>query len=169
MIRNTLFVALLATGLVACGQNEAPVCRNDSPGFLITNVDVIDGSGSAAVAADVRINDGLIADIGNLDRCEGEAVIDGGGQTLTPGFIDTHTHADTLIFEQPDALAAVSQGITTAIAGQEAAISEGRKVRTQLNAIAGKTLGLAQQGNQSAAIIIKQMKAAGVNFSQAGE
>jgi hypothetical protein len=61
------------------------------------------------------------------------------------------------------------QALQTAIAGQEAAISEGRKVRTQLNAIAGKTLGLAQQGNQSAAIIIKQMKAVGVNFSQAGE
>ena len=70
-------------------QEEATVCRNDPPGFLITNVEIIDGSGSPAFAADVRVNDGLIADMGELERCEGETVVDGGAQTLAPGFIDT--------------------------------------------------------------------------------
>jgi N-acyl-D-amino-acid deacylase len=110
---------LCFSGLVGCSEGDIPVCTNEPPGFLITNVEIIDGSGSPAFAADVRINDGLIADIGELERCDGETVVDGDGQTLTPGFIDTHTHADTLIFEQPDALAAVAQGITTAIAGQD--------------------------------------------------
>lgn len=104
--------------VAACGQEEPVVCHNDS-GFLITNVQVIDGSGSPAVPGSVRITDGLIAEIGDLSACEAETVVDGGGQTLAPGFIDTHSHADSLLSEQPDAIAAVSQGITTAIVGQD--------------------------------------------------
>ena len=105
--------------LFACTQEEATVCRNDPPGFLVTNVEIIDGSGSPAVAGAVRIRDGLIADIGDLQQCDGETVVDGGGQTLTPGFIDTHSHADGGIFEHPDALVVVSQGITTVVVGQD--------------------------------------------------
>jgi N-acyl-D-amino-acid deacylase len=92
---------------------------NEAPGFLLTNVQVIDGSGSPAFPARVRIRDGLIAEVGLLEACSGESVIDGGGKALAPGFIDTHSHADSLIFDRPDALAAVSQGITTVIAGQD--------------------------------------------------
>jgi len=90
-----------------------------APGFLITNVEIIDGSGAPAFAGSVRINDGLIADIGDLERCEGETVINGGGHTLSPGFIDTHSHADGGIFDHPDALVIVSQGITTVVVGQD--------------------------------------------------
>jgi N-acyl-D-amino-acid deacylase len=82
-------------------------------------VQVIDGSGSPAISASVRIRDGLISQIGSLDACAGEATVDGDGQTLAPGFIDTHSHADSLIFEHPDALSAVSQGITTVVVGQD--------------------------------------------------
>jgi N-acyl-D-amino-acid deacylase len=110
---------LVIAALAGCSQEEAPTCANEAPGFLISNVNVIDGSGSPAVAASVRISDGIISAVGTLDACEGEDVVDGGGQTLAPGFIDTHTHADSLILERPDALAAVSQGITTVIAGQD--------------------------------------------------
>ncbi|MDT8321301.1 MAG: amidohydrolase family protein, partial [Xanthomonadales bacterium] len=35
------------------------------------------------------------------------------------GFIDTHSHADGALNEQPEALAAVSQGITTVVVGQD--------------------------------------------------
>jgi N-acyl-D-amino-acid deacylase len=106
-------------GLVSCGEDTIPACANEAPGSLFTNVEVIDGSGSAAISADVRINDGLISDIGDLTPCNGEIVVDGGGHTLAPGFIDTHSHADGLIFEHLDALSAVSQGITTVIVGQD--------------------------------------------------
>lgn len=112
--------ALFATiALTGCSQEEAATCSNNEPGFLITNVQVIDGSGSPAVSASVRITDGMIAAVGSLEACADERVVDGGGQTLAPGFIDTHTHADSLILEHPDAIAAVSQGITTVIAGQD--------------------------------------------------
>lgn len=105
--------------LIACVDDQTPACRNDPPGFLIANVSVIDGRGRAAYPADVRINDGLIADIGDLHECDGETVVDGDGRALAPGFIDTHSHADDDIIEQSDATAAVSQGITTVVVGQD--------------------------------------------------
>jgi N-acyl-D-amino-acid deacylase len=38
---------------------------------------------------------------------------------LAPGFIDTHSHADADLDTMPDALGAVSQGITTVVGGQD--------------------------------------------------
>ena len=120
MKMNTRIALLLVTSMLfACSQEEAPVCRNDPPGFLITNVQIINGSGSPAITGAVRVSDGLIADSGDLVQCDGETVVDGGGQTLTPGFIDTHSHADGGIFDHPDALSAVNQGITTVVVGQD--------------------------------------------------
>lgn len=121
-VRRHLKLLVAVQSLVflgACTEEQTPACRNDPPGFLITNVSVIDGRGTAAYPADVRVNDGLIANIGDLQECDGETVVDGEGRTLAPGFIDTHSHADDHIIEQTDATAAVSQGITTVVVGQD--------------------------------------------------
>ena len=105
--------------LCACTREEATVCRNDPAGFLISNVENVDGTGAPALSGSVRVNNGLIADFGDLESREVETVIDGGGQTLAPDFFDTHGHADRGIFEHPDALIVVSQGITTIVVGQD--------------------------------------------------
>ena len=104
-------------------------CRPDTPAAdlpsadvhsrLIDNVVIVDGSGAPRQAGAVRIEGGLITEAGVLVPLPGETVIDGGGLVLAPGFIDTHSHADDDLFEQPGALAAVSQGITTAVFGQD--------------------------------------------------
>jgi N-acyl-D-amino-acid deacylase len=86
---------------------------------VITNANVIDGSGSPARRASVRVEDDRIAAVGDLTPRDGERVIDANGLTLAPGFIDTHSHADDDLFAHPDALAVVSQGITTIIGGQD--------------------------------------------------
>jgi N-acyl-D-amino-acid deacylase len=44
--------------------------------------------------------------------------------TLAPGFIDTHSHHDLGVFENRGALAAVSQGITTIIVGQDGGFAD---------------------------------------------
>jgi N-acyl-D-amino-acid deacylase len=67
----------------------------------------------------VRVEGTRIAAIGDLTARTGERVIDAGGLVLSPGFIDTHSHADDGLDERPDALAVVSQGITTIIGGQD--------------------------------------------------
>lgn len=120
MVTIKKLIGLITTvALAGCAQEEVPSCVDDVPGFLISNVMILDGSGTPAVAGSVRVADGMIAAVGDLAACDGETVVDGGGQILAPGFIDTHSHADTNIFERPDALPVVSQGITTIVVGQD--------------------------------------------------
>ncbi len=87
--------------------------------WLISNVQIMDGTGGPAVPGSVRILVDRITATGQLSPLDGEQVIDGLGRTLAPGFIDTHSHTDWQIFEQPGALSVVSQGITTIIVGQD--------------------------------------------------
>jgi N-acyl-D-amino-acid deacylase len=87
---------------------------------VITNAIVVDGTGAPARQADVRIVDGKIDAIGpRRASAPAERAIDAHGLALAPGFIDTHSHHDRGIFDHRDALAAVSQGITTIVAGQD--------------------------------------------------
>lgn len=64
--------------------------------FLIRGADVLDGSGQDAFRADVRVDGrGRVAEISlNLTAVQDEAVVDADGATLSPGFIDMHSHSD---------------------------------------------------------------------------
>ena len=86
--------------------------------ILIRNASVIDGSGAAAFTADVRISGDRIADVGQLEKENADHIIDAANQTLTPGFIDMHSHADFSLPVLPTADSLVHQGITTAVIGQ---------------------------------------------------
>jgi N-acyl-D-amino-acid deacylase len=95
----------------------APELRAQS--ILIQSASVIDGTGAPARVADVRIAEGRITGVGNLAPRPTDRSVDGRGLVLAPGFIDTHSHHDGGIFTRRDALGAVSQGITTIVAGQD--------------------------------------------------
>jgi N-acyl-D-amino-acid deacylase len=95
------------------------VPASSAQSLLITNARVLDGTGAPARRADVRIVDGKIAAIGTGLGDSADRVIDAHGLTLSPGFIDTHSHHNRGIFEHRDALAAVSQGVTTIVVGQD--------------------------------------------------
>ncbi|MEX2125253.1 MAG: D-aminoacylase [Woeseia sp.] len=118
-------VAIALTGTLATGCSppdrpaEAPL-QDDKPGsLLIRDVQIVDGTGAAAFAGDVRISGNSIAEVGDLEASDRDVLFEGRGLTLAPGFIDTHSHAERDLLDQPDALPAVSQGITTVIAGQD--------------------------------------------------
>ena len=85
--------------------------------IIIKGGSIIDGSGSAPYSADIGIKDGRIEKIGNLTE-DAEAVIDAAGLTVTPGFIDSHSHSDNQIFSHPEMREKIEQGITTSIGGQ---------------------------------------------------
>ncbi len=89
------------------------------PSMLVAGATVVDGTGGPPFAADVRLEGDRIAAVGKLRPRPDEPRIDGSGLVLSPGFVDAHSHADSAIFEQGGALAAVSQGITTAVVGQD--------------------------------------------------
>jgi len=86
--------------------------------LIVKNGRVIDGTGNPGVVCDVAIADGKIVRIEkNLDD-ESHSVIDAQGLTVTPGFIDSHSHSDDAVFSHPDMIEKIEQGITTSIAGQ---------------------------------------------------
>jgi N-acyl-D-amino-acid deacylase len=90
-----------------------------SMNLVISNASIVDGSGGTPFRGNVRIVDGKIQAVGDFELQKNDEVVDARGLTLAPGFIDTHSHMDWTIETQPDALAALSQGITTSIIGQD--------------------------------------------------
>ncbi|WPC30164.1 D-aminoacylase [Pseudomonas moraviensis] len=84
---------------------------------LIRNAVVIDGSNTPGYRADVAILNGRIERIGDLPDARATEAIDAAGRVLAPGFIDVHTHDDTVVIRQPEMLPKLSQGVTTVIVG----------------------------------------------------
>ena len=93
------------------------IAQNSST--LITNVRVMDGTGSPAVKGSVRIKGDIIVEVGNLKARPNEKVIDGKGQVLAPGFIDAHSHHLGDLQKNPSGLSTSNQGITTVVIGQD--------------------------------------------------
>ena len=85
--------------------------------LIIKNGKIIDGTGEQPYFADLAIKDGKIAHIAQ-NITGGKETIDATGLTVTPGFIDSHSHSDFSIFDFPDQVEKIEQGITTSIGGQ---------------------------------------------------
>jgi len=85
--------------------------------LLIRNGRLIDGSGSAAVRADVAVKDGKIAAVGQLGSATATRTIDAAGRVVAPGFIDVHTHVEGNIERSPRADNFLLDGVTTVITG----------------------------------------------------
>lgn len=85
--------------------------------LLIRNALIIDGSDTPGFRADVAVLDGRIARIGDVSAAQASEVLDAKGRVLAPGFIDVHTHDDTVVIRQPEMLPKISQGVTTVIVG----------------------------------------------------
>lgn len=67
---------------------------------------------------DIGIRDNKIVLVGNANAdADAEIVIDGSGLITCPGFIDTHTHADLSILDDPGAENFIMQGVTCVVGG----------------------------------------------------
>lgn len=84
---------------------------------LLRGGTVIDGTGRAAFAADIAIENGTIAAVGQLSHAEARRVVDCTGMTVTPGFIDIHRHADGAAFRPGFGEWELCQGLTTIVNG----------------------------------------------------
>jgi N-acyl-D-amino-acid deacylase len=84
--------------------------------LLIRNATVYDGSGAPGITADVGVRGDRITAVGALNGGAAEE-IDATGLALAPGFIDVHSHDDSLVLTRPDVECKTMQGVTTVIVG----------------------------------------------------
>ncbi len=110
--------------LMSCQQEHAVFLENyPKIDLLITNGQVIDGLGNEAILADIAIVGDEIVFLGKSEFSPDELtnrvklVIDAKNQTITPGFIDLHSHGDPLA--TPDFENFLAMGVTTISLGQD--------------------------------------------------
>lgn len=84
---------------------------------IISGGTIVDGTGSAPYQGDLAIKDGKIAKIGDLNNDSAGKTIDASGQTVTPGFVDLHTHLDAQVGWDPELTSSSYHGVTTALIG----------------------------------------------------
>ena len=84
--------------------------------FVVSGATVIDGTGTPGRVADVLVVDDRIEAVGQLEASAHD-LIDGTGQVLAPGFIDTHSHDDYAVILYPDMGFKIKGGVTTVVVG----------------------------------------------------
>ncbi len=86
--------------------------------LLVRGGSVIDGTGGPPYRADIGVVGERIAAVGDLPDQPGD-VIDASGRYVLPGLIDAHAHADATLTQPYAQAAALRQGVTTVICGQD--------------------------------------------------
>jgi N-acyl-D-amino-acid deacylase len=87
--------------------------------LLIRGGAILDGSGRPSRVGDVLVEAGRIVTVDERITSSSARVIDADGLAIAPGFIDMHAHADLAVLDDPQNLAAVTQGVTTQVVGQD--------------------------------------------------
>ena len=87
--------------------------------LIISNGCIVDGSGKSRFKSDIGIINEKIESIGDLRDKESNQIIDAKGLIVSPGFIDSHTHHDGVLLNDPQHASSLRQGVTTEILGQD--------------------------------------------------
>lgn len=118
MKTRKLLSALLSLSFLAAMTAPAYPAGPETYDMLIINARIADGTGNPWYRGSVAIRDGKIVAIGDIDASASKAgeVIDAAGMIVAPGFIDVHTHAES-VFENPLAENFIRMGVTTLVTG----------------------------------------------------
>ena len=84
--------------------------------LVIRNGSVVDGTGAPARRADVAVDGDRIVAVGEVSS-RAKREIDAEGKTVTPGFVDIHTHLDAQIAWDPIASSSCYHGVTSVVLG----------------------------------------------------
>jgi N-acyl-D-amino-acid deacylase len=94
-------------------------CSNNEFDIIIINGTVVDGSGQERYQSDIGIVGDRIVMIGDLSKSKSAHIVNAMNLIISPGFIDSHTHAIRGIFEVPTAESSLLQGVTTLTDGND--------------------------------------------------
>lgn len=84
---------------------------------VISGANIVDGTGAPAFTGDVAVSDGIITHVGTKVSGEAKHRIDADGMTLTPGWVDVHTHYDGQVTWDEDLEPSATNGVTTLVMG----------------------------------------------------
>ncbi len=118
-LSGLLLSLLAATALLGAGPSSRARSQGTAASFVIVGAGLADGSGGPVRTASVRVTGDTIVEVGEITPRPDDAIVDGTGLILAPGFIDPHNHSTDGIETDPDAVTQVSQGITTLALGQD--------------------------------------------------
>lgn len=86
--------------------------------LVIHHAHVIDGTGSPWYSADIAVQNGRIAAIGDIPENAASKNIDAHGMVAAPGFIDMLGQSEETILVDPHLPSKIYQGITTEVTGE---------------------------------------------------
>ena len=118
-LRRPASAGLLLAISVACSTPQPAPPAYD---VLITNAQIVDGSGGAARTGSVAISAGKIAAVGTVSGTA-TRTIDAKGRTLAPGFIDLHSHSDLPLVTDGNGQSTIRQGVTTEVIGESGSVA----------------------------------------------
>ena len=84
---------------------------------IIKNGTIVDGTGSKPFIGDIAIHNGKIMDIGKNLTISAANVVDATGLTVTPGWVDPHTHYDAQVMWDEYLTPSAPSGVTTLVMG----------------------------------------------------
>lgn len=84
---------------------------------IIKGAKIYDGNGGLPYVGDIAIKDGKIVSVALDLGSSADLVLNAKNLSLSPGFVDLHTHTDTKLFDAPLGDSRIYQGITTDIGG----------------------------------------------------
>ena len=85
--------------------------------LVLTGGTIVDGTRAKAYVADVCIKDGKIAEITEKFTGESKEIVSISGKTISPGFINIHSHSDACPLVDYEPESKLYQGVTTEITG----------------------------------------------------
>ena len=116
--------------------------------LAVKNGLVVDGRRARPFKAHVYVKDGKIAEICGEDYSAAKS-IDAGGQVVSPGFIDIHSHSDCSFQQNPTHEGKLAQGVTFELVGQcgSSLVPLNEKNRDSVIKTVGASFGVAFDAN----------------------
>jgi N-acyl-D-amino-acid deacylase len=167
MIRQLHLTLIVAIAALQSG----PALHAQQPAYdvVIRGGRVVDGTGNPWFHGDVALGGGKIVAVGRIPEGKAAKEIDAGGLVVAPGFIDMHSHSDTVLLEDGSAQSKIRQGVTTEVLGEGSSAGprvgklSPQSVSVKGQAVTWKTLGEYFQAVEKAGISVNIVSYVGLN------